>query len=112
MEIEVRSEQQIKVIKLRGKLGLGDPVDKLRATLDGLVDQGHSAIILDLGEVPMIDSSGIGLLVRSLTSMKPRGGFLKLLNPTQMVQRTLKMIGLIHLFEIYDDQTKAVASFG
>ena len=111
MEIEVRSMQQIQLIKLRGKLSLGDPVDKLRETLDGLMDRGDLDFILDLAEVPIVDSSGIGLLVRSFTALKQRGGRLKLLSPSRMTQQTLKMIGLINLFEVFDDQTKAVESF-
>jgi anti-sigma B factor antagonist len=112
MEIEVRAQQEIQVIKLRGKLGLGDPVDKLRGTIDDLMGRGDVNFILDLAEVPMVDSSGIGLLVRLLTSLKQRGGYLKLLSPSKMTHQTLKMIGLINQFEIFDEQTKAIDSFG
>ncbi len=112
MEIEVRSEGPIKVVKLRGKLTLGEPVDKLRETLDNLQDHGDVQFVIDLAEVPMIDSSGIGFLVRSLTSVKQRGGSLKLLNPSKMTRQTLKMIGLISLFDIFEDQEQALASFG
>jgi anti-sigma B factor antagonist len=111
MEIEVRSEQQIKLIKLRGKLALGEPVDKLRETFDNLMDHGDIRVVLDLEEVPMIDSSGIGLLVRSLTSAKQRGGSVKLLNPSKMTRQTLKMIGLISLFDVFEDPASALASF-
>jgi anti-sigma B factor antagonist len=111
MEIEVRSQQQVQVLKLRGKLALGDSVDKLRETLDNLIDRGDLNFVLDLAEVPMIDSSGIGLLVRSLTSLKQRNGSVKLVSPSRMVQQTLKMIGLINLFPIFDDQASALESF-
>ena len=112
MEIEVRSLGQVKVVKLRGKLSLGDSVDRLRATLDDLINSGDSHILLDLGEVPMIDSSGIGLLVKSLTSAKQLGGSIRLLNLSKFVVQTLKMIGLLNLFEIFEDQQQAVDSFG
>src|ERR1700681_3012642 len=111
MEIEVRSEQQIKLIKLRGKLALGEPVDKLRETFDNLMDHGDVQFVLDLEEVPMVDSSGIGLLVRSLTAAKQRGGSIKLLNPSKMTRQTLKMIGLISLFDVFEDPAAALASF-
>ena len=111
MEIEVRSEQQIKLIKLRGKLALGEPVDKLRETFDNLMDHGDVQFVLDLEEVPMVDSSGIGLLVRSLTATKQRGGSVKLLNPSKMTRQTLKMIGLISLFDVFEDPAAALASF-
>ena len=112
MDIEVRSLGQVKVIKLRGKLGLGDAVDRLRADLYELMNDGNTRIVLDLSEVPMIDSSGIGLLVKSLTSAKELGGSVKLLNLTKFPLQTLKMIGLLSLFDVFEDQQQAVASFG
>ena len=111
MEIETRSLEQVKLIKLRGKLALGDSVDRLRETLNDLMNSGNVRIILDLADVPMIDSSGIGLLVKSLTSVKQLGGAIRLLNPSKFTVQTLKMIGLLNLFEIFNDQQQAVASF-
>jgi anti-sigma B factor antagonist len=112
VDIEVRSLGQVKVIKLRGKLSLGDAVDRLRADLYELMNNGSTRIVLDLGEVPMIDSSGIGLLVKSLTSAKEMGGSVKLLNLSKFPLQTLKMIGLLSLFDVYNDQQQAIASFG
>lgn len=112
MDIEVRSLGQVKVVKLRGKLSLGDSVDRLRQTLDDLINSGDTHIVLDLGEVPMVDSSGIGLLVKSLTAAKQLGGSIRLSSPSKFVIQTLKMIGLLNLFEIFEDQQQAVASFG
>ena len=112
MDIEVRTVGQVKVVKLRGKLNLGDPVERLRETLDDLIGSGETHIVLDLSEVPMIDSSGIGLLVKDLTSAKHIGGSIRLLNPSMFVVRTLKMIGLLNLFDIFEDQEGAIASFG
>jgi anti-sigma B factor antagonist len=111
VEIEVRSQASVKVIRLRGRLTLGESVDKLRGTIDDLLNSGQSRFVMDLSESPMIDSSGIGLLVKSLTAAKQHGGSLKLLNPTKFAQQTLKMIGLINLFEVYEDQQQAVDSF-
>ena len=111
MEIETRSLEQVKLVKLRGKLALGEAVDRLRETLNDLMNSGDCRIILDLADVPMIDSSGIGLLVRSLTSAKQLGGTIRLLNPSKFTVQTLKMIGLLNLFEIFNDQQQAVASF-
>ena len=111
VDIELRSQEQVKVIKLRGKLSLGESVDRLRATFDDLLGGGDCRIVLDLAEVPMIDSSGIGLLVKALTSAKQLGGSIRLLNPSKFTVQTLKMIGLLNLFETFDNQQKAVASF-
>ena len=111
MDIEVRSLGQVKVIKLRGKLSLGPSVDRLRADLYELMSNGDTHIVLDLSEVPMIDSSGIGLLVKSLTSAKQLGGSIRLLNPSKFVNQTLKMIGLLNMFDVFEDQQQAIASF-
>ncbi len=111
MDIELGSQEQVKLIKLRGKLSLGDAVDRLRATFEDLIQTGDCRIVLDLSEVPMVDSSGIGLLVKALTSAKQGGGAIRLLNPSKFTVQTLKMIGILNLFEIYDDQPQAVASF-
>jgi anti-sigma B factor antagonist len=111
LEIEVRNRGDVKVIKLTGRLTLGDAVDSLRGTFDDLAGTGANQYVLDLEQVSMLDSSGIGLLVMYLTNTKQRGGSLKLLNPSQFSIRTLKMIGLLKLFEVFEDPEAAVASF-
>jgi anti-sigma B factor antagonist len=111
MEIDVRTQSDVKVIKLRGRLTLGDAVDRLRSTVEGLLQVRDSRFVVDLGEVQMIDSSGIGLLVRLLTTAKQQGGSLKLLNPSKFAVQTLKMIGILNLFEVYEEQEEAVESF-
>ncbi len=111
MDIELHSQEQVKLIKLRGKLSLGEPVDRLRATFEDLMQSGNCRIVLNLAEVPMVDSSGIGLLVKALASAKQLGGAIRLLNPSKFTVQTLKMIGLLNLFEIFEDQQLAVTSF-
>lgn len=111
MEIEVRSQSDVKVIKLRGRLNLGEAVDRMRDTFEDLLNAGQTRFVIDLGEVSMIDSSGIGLLVRYLTAAKQRAGSVKLLNPSKFAVQTLRMTGLLKLFETFDDQEQAVSSF-
>jgi anti-sigma B factor antagonist len=111
VEIETRNLGEVKLVKLKGRLTLGESVDRLRSTIDDLVAGGDTRFILDLAEVPMIDSSGIGLLVRSLMNLKQQGGAIKLLNPTKFAVQTLKMIGLLNLFEVFEEQEEALASF-
>jgi len=101
----------VKLITLRGRLNLGEPLDRLNATMADLLNDGQSRFILDLQEVPTIDSSGIGLLVRFLTSAKQRGGSLKLLNPSKFAVQTLKLVRVLTLFEVFEDPQLAVASF-
>jgi anti-sigma B factor antagonist len=111
LDIEVRTQSQVKIIKLRGKLNLGAPIDRLGETLTDLLEAGELRFVLDLEEVPMIDSSGIGLLVRYLTAAKQQGGSLKLLNPSKFALQTLKLVRVLNLFEVFEDPQLAVASF-
>jgi anti-sigma B factor antagonist len=111
VEIDVRSQSDVKILKLRGRLTLGDSVDRMRDTCDDLLNAGNVRWVVDLCEVSMVDSSGIGLLVRYLTAAKQRGGSLKLLNPSKFAVQTLRMTGLLSLFEIFEDQEQAVSSF-
>jgi anti-sigma B factor antagonist len=111
VDIEVRTQSQVKIIRLRGRLGLGESLDRTSETLTDLIDAGELHFLLDLQEVPMIDSSAIGLLVRYLTSAKQHGGSLKLLNPSKFVLQTLKLVRVLSLFEVFEDLQQAVASF-
>ena len=106
MEIDVRTQDKVKVIKLIGKLTNGP-----NRTFTDLIAAGDSRFVLDLEEVPMIDSSGIGLLVRYYTAAKQSGGSVKLLNPSKFTIQTLKLVRMLNLFEVFDDAQLAVASF-
>ena len=103
MDIEVRTQSVVKIIKLRGRLCLGESLDRTSATLTDLISAGEVRFLLDLQEVPMIDSSAIGLFVRYLTAAKQRGGSLKLLNPSKFVLQTLKLVRVLSLFEVFED---------
>ncbi len=111
MDINVRARSGVHLIQLRGDLKLGDAVDGFRETVDELLRGGENRFLIDLQQVPMVDSSGIGVLVRTLTSAKQRGGSLKLLNPSRLALQTLKIVGLLNLFEVFDDENQALASF-
>ena len=111
MEIEVRTQGPVKIIKLHGKLNNGPPLDSLNATFTDLIAAGDSKFLLDLTDMPMIDSSGIGLLVRYYTNAKQQGGAVKLLNPSKFTIQTLKLVRMLNLFEVFEDQQAALASF-
>jgi len=111
LDINVRKKSQVQLIQLRGQLRLGDAVDELQRTLTESLAEGDARFVINLSEVPMIDSSGIGVLVRSLTSAKKRGGNLKLVNPSSFAQKTLRLVGVLSLFEVYEDDEQAVSSF-
>ena len=111
MGIETNTQGELRIVKVTGRLSMGPELDRFTAALDGLLNGSHGKIILDLEEVPTIDSSAIGVLVRYLTSAKKMGGSIKLLKPTKFVVQTLKMVGLLNLFPAYEDLTEALASF-
>jgi anti-anti-sigma factor len=73
--------------------------------------QNETRFIVNMQEVNMVDSSGIGVLVRSLTSAKQRGGSLKLVSPSKLTVQTLKMVGLLPPIEVYPEEGQAVAAF-
>jgi len=90
---------------------MGAAVDGLRQTIEDALGSGDTRIVINLSEVPMIDSSGIGLLVKFLTSTKQRGGNVKLVEPSKFAVQTLRMVGVLNLFEIYDSDDAAMDSF-
>jgi anti-anti-sigma factor len=90
---------------------LGESVDQLTRTLDASMAEGDTRFVINLAEVPMIDSSGIGLLVRFLAATKRHGGSLKLVSPSSFAEKTLRMVGVLRLFEIFQDDERAVESF-
>jgi anti-sigma B factor antagonist len=111
VDINVRKRAQVQVIQLRGQLRMGPAVDDLRQTIEEFFGNGDARIVFNLAEVGMIDSSGIGLLVKFLASAKQRGGSVKLVQPSKFAVQTLRLVGVLNLFEVYDDDEKAVASF-
>ena len=112
MDIGIRTLQGVHVLKLNGKLHLGDPVDNLRATFNQLMAPGDNRFVLDLSNVPTMDSSGIGVLVKTLTALKRQGGDLKLVKPSKFVVQTLRMLGVLNLFQLFEDESTAVGAFG
>ncbi len=111
MDIDVRKFGEVQVVRLRGSLTLGAPVDDLRQTLDQALAADDKNLVLNLSDVRWIDSSGVGVLVKALTSAKRRGGSLKLVNPSKLALQTLKMCGLLPLFDLYTEEDEAVQSF-
>ena len=107
----MRKRGSVQVIQLRGPLRMGEAVDRFRQTLDEAATSGDNKVVLDLSERPSIDSSGIGVLVKAMASAKQRGGALKLVNPSKFAVQTLRLVGVLNLFEIFQDEETAVASF-
>jgi anti-anti-sigma factor len=112
MEITVRRYSGVQVIQLRGAVRLGPPVDTFRRAIDDAIAAGDVNLIVNCADIPTIDSSGIGVLVKSLTIAKQRGGDVRLVNPSTFVLKVLRLVGVLNLFTIFEDEDQAVASFG
>ena len=110
--VTVRPIQGVQVIKVRGKLALGcPPITELRDRLAELSSHGEFKWLLDLQEVNMLDSSGVGLLAQVMASARNGQGACKLLHLQKFPAQVLKMVSLLSLFEVHDDLDAAVASF-
>lgn len=112
MHVEVRETRGVVIVDCQGKLvaGLGDEI--LRNVVNELLAENRSRILLNLTEVPSIDSAGVGELVQSLKLTKKFGGALKLLNLHERVRKSLHFAALLPVFDVFDDEAEAVGSFG
>jgi anti-sigma B factor antagonist len=113
MDLAARRSGDVTVLDLSGKLTRGSGGDELlRATVDRLLEEGPGRILLNLAEVPYMDSAGIGELMAVYRKTKNGGGVTKLLNPLRRVYDVLQLVKLDSIFEVYQDEATAVASFG
>jgi len=109
--INTRQNGGVSILDVSGKITLGDGSVVIREAVKKLVADGTKNIVLNLGDVTYIDSSGIGELVSAFTSVSNNGGNLKLLNLTKRVQDLLQITKLYTVFEVFNDEAEAVASF-
>ena len=110
MKVSTRLVDGIVILDLSGRITLGEGSVQLRDAIRDLVAQGQKNILLNLGDVNYIDSSGIGELVSAFTTVKNQGGQLKLLNLTKKVHDLLQITKLYTVFDIKDDEASAVGS--
>ena len=110
MKITQHAVGDVTVIVPVGRIVTEDG-DVLRNVVDTLVQQGRVKIVLDLQQVTYIDSSGLGQLVAGFTTVTNQGGQLKLLKPTKRLKDLLEITRISAIFEIYDDEGKAVRTF-
>ena len=106
-----RSVDGITIVDCSGRITLGEGSVVLRDSIKDLLGKGQKKILLNLGDVNYIDSSGIGELVSAYTTVKNQGGELKLLNLTKKVHDLLQITKLYTVFDVKDDETAAVKAF-
>jgi len=111
LNLKERQEGDVIILDLSGKITIGEGSVQLREAVRKLLDEGKKKILLNLGDVAYVDSSGIGELVSSYTTTNNQGGQLKLLNLTKKIQDLLMITKLLTVFETYDNEQAALASF-
>ncbi|HYJ45942.1 MAG TPA: STAS domain-containing protein [Pyrinomonadaceae bacterium] len=111
MQIEQRSAGEVIVLDLKGKMTLGEGDELLKDKINSLLQQGLKKVVLNLEEVPYIDSAGLGEIVRTYTTISRQGGSLKLLNLTKRITDLLSITKLLTVFETYENEADAVRSF-
>jgi anti-sigma B factor antagonist len=110
LNVKTRKVDGITVVDMSGRLTIGEPVLLLRETLRVQVNDGNRQFVLNLGDVSYIDSSGLGELVSAYTTVRNKQGDVKLLNLTAKAKDLLQMTKLLTVFDVYDDEAKAVAA--
>ena len=111
MKASTRQLDGVTIVDLSGRITLGEGSVVLRDTIKDLLSKGQKKILLNLGDVSYIDSSGIGELVSAFTSVRNQGGELKLLHLTKKVHDLLQITKLYTVFDVKDDEAGAIAAF-
>jgi anti-sigma B factor antagonist len=111
MQIEERAVGEVVVLDLKGRVTLGDGDELLKDKVNSLVNRGFKKIVLNLAEVPYVDSAGLGEIVRTYTTVSRQGGSLKLLNLTKRISDLLSITKLLTVFETFDTESEAIKSF-
>jgi anti-sigma B factor antagonist len=111
LTIASRELDGVTILDLGGRITLGEGSVQLRDAIRDLIGKGQKSVLLNLGDVNYIDSSGLGELVSAFTTAKNQGAALKLLKLNKKVHDLLQLTKLYTVFDIYDDEASAIASF-
>jgi anti-sigma B factor antagonist len=111
MHIEERVVGDVMVLDLKGRITLGDGDELLKDKVNSLVNQGRKKLLLNLADVPYVDSAGLGQIVRTYTTVSRQGGNLKLVNLTKRIADLLAITKLLTVFETFESEDDAVRSF-
>src|SRR5215470_13125544 len=108
MTIQERVVGSVTVLDCNGKLVLGDGDTLLKDKIHSLVFQGRKQIVLNMGGVSYVDSSGLGALVASSVTAKSNGGLIKLVSLTKRLHDLLVISKLVNIFETFDSEDEAI----
>jgi anti-sigma B factor antagonist len=111
MTLRERRVGDVSILDLKGRLVLDDGDDLLRDRINDLVNEGRLKIVVNLHDVTYVDSCGVGVLIAKYVSVRKKGGDVKLLNLTSRSQRVMEISKLLTVFETFDSEDRALASF-
>ena len=111
MKVHTRQVDGVTILDLSGRITLGEGSVTIRDAVRDVLAKGSNKILLNLGDISYIDSSGIGELVSAYTTVRNQGGELKLLNLTRKVHDLLQITKLYTVFDVKDDEASAIASY-
>ena len=111
LTIASREVDGVTVLDLNGRITLGEGSVQLREAIRDLISKGSRTILLNMGDVNYIDSSGLGELVSAYTTAKNQGASVKLLNLTKKVKDVLQLTKLYTVFDVFEDEASAISSF-
>jgi anti-anti-sigma factor len=111
MEIHIRMTGSVTILDLTGSLIIGKSEESLRETVRQLIAEERRHLLINLAGVPTIDSSGIGAMIKSFTSVNEANGKLKVLKPSRMARQLLTITGLLSILETFEDESAAISSF-
>jgi len=111
MQISERAVGDVVVLDVKGRITLGDGDEVLKDKVNAVVGKGQKKILLNLADVPYVDSAGLGEIVRTYTTVSRQGGSLKLLNLTKRISDLLAITKLLTVFETFDSEPEAIKSF-
>ena len=111
MKVQTRQVDGVTILDLSGQIKLGEGSVTIRDAVRDLLAKGQKKVLLNMGEISYIDSSGVGELVSAFTTVRNAGGEMKLLNLTKRVHDVLQITKLYTVFDIWDDETRAITAF-
>ena len=111
MKIKTTEKYEAVIIELKGNVMGGEDTKEFNELLHKLIDKGKTRIVIDLGSVKFMNSSGLGMLIGGLTTVKKADGIFKLANVTEKIESLVIITKLITIFETYDSVDKAVEAF-
>jgi anti-sigma B factor antagonist len=111
MKLSTRKSANVVILDVDGKIVLGEGDVEIKNTVDSLLARGNKNFLLNLAKVPYLDSAGLGEIIRCFTALRKNGGHFKLLSPNQRIIDLLTITKLLDVFDTFDNEATAVASF-